>query len=91
VRLLARAANAEGDIGNAHFYMAEYYLMIGSSPLAVNQLRMALESPNVNSIDRARIEARLTQVRSFMPEDQRLRQRDNQAESEGEQLARDSS
>jgi predicted Zn-dependent protease len=75
IRLIARAANAEGDIGNAHFYMAEYYLMIGSGPLAVNQLRMALESPNVNSVDRARIEARLAKIREMMPPDMQRRQR----------------
>ncbi len=74
IRLIARAANAEGDIGNAHFYMAEYYLMTGNGPLAMNQLRMALESPNVNSVDRARIEARLSQIRDMMPPDQRRRQ-----------------
>ena len=85
IRLIARAANAEGDVGNAHFYMAEYYLMIGSGPLAMNQLRMALESPNVNSIDRARIEARLSQVRQFMPADQqRGRDRNDEDEIERE-------
>ena len=68
IRLIARAANAEGDVGNAHFYMAEYYVAIGSAPLAINQLRMALESPNVNSVDRARIEARLEQISGFMSE-----------------------
>ena len=49
--------------------MAEYYLMIGSGPLAVNQLMMALESPNVNHVDHARIEARLSQVQEFMAPD----------------------
>ena len=81
IRLIARAANAEGDVGNAHFYMAEYYLMTGSGPLAMNQLRMALESPNVNSVDRARIEARLTQIRGMMPENQRRRQERNEEDS----------
>lgn len=80
IRLIARAANAEGDIGNAHFYMAEYYLMTGNGPLAMNQLRMALESPNVNSVDRARIEARLTQVRGWMPPDERRRQERSEPE-----------
>ena len=80
IRLIARAANAEGDIGNSHFYMAEYYLMTGSGPLAMNQLRMALESPDVNSVDRARIEARLTQVRDLMPPDQRRRQERSEPE-----------
>ena len=84
IRLIARAANAEGDVGNAHFYMAEYYVAIGSAPLAVNQLRMALESPNVDSVDRARIEARLEQILEFMPEGERRRERD----TAGRQLAR---
>ena len=84
IRLIARAANAEGDIGNAYFYMGEYYLSIGSPSLAINQLRMALESPNVNSVDRARFGARLTQITEFMPERERRRQRDPAEE----QLAR---
>ncbi|MFL2547473.1 MAG: M48 family metalloprotease [Candidatus Rariloculaceae bacterium] len=94
IRLIARAANAEGDIGNAHFYMAEYYLMTGSGPLAINQLRMALESPNVNSVDRARIQARLEQVREFMPEESRRRrdreeeEEESAGEAEAEQLSR---
>ena len=64
----------------APLYMAEYYLMTGSGPLAMNQLRMALESPDVNSVDRARIEARLTQVRDLMPPDQRRRQERSEPE-----------
>ena len=87
IRLIARAANAEGDIGNAYFYMGEYYLTIGTPTLAITQLRMALESPNVNSVDRARFEARLAQITEFMPEGERRRQR----ERPGQQLARASS
>lgn len=86
IRLIARAANAEGDVGNAHFYMAEYYLSIGSGPLAINQLHMALESPNVNAVDRARIEARLKQIREFMPEE--LRRREEPETADEEQFAR---
>jgi predicted Zn-dependent protease len=84
--LIARAANAEGDISNAHFYMAEYYISIGSGPLAINQLRMALESPDVNSVDRARIQARLEQIGDLMLDGRRRGRRDD--ESNGEQIAR---
>jgi predicted Zn-dependent protease len=73
IRLIARAANAEGDIGNAHYYMGEYYLSIGNGPLAVGQLRMALESPGVNSVDRSRYQARLDQVTEAMPEELKRR------------------
>jgi len=86
IRLIARAANAEGDISNAHFYMAEYYISIGSGPLAINQLRMALESPDVNSVDRARIQARLEQIGDLMLDGRRRGRRDD--ESNGEQIAR---
>ena len=56
-RLIARAANAEGDIGNAHHYMSHYYLSIGNLALAFNQIRMALESPGVNPVDRERFQS----------------------------------
>jgi len=71
IRLIARAANAEGKIGNAHHYMGEYYLSVGDLPLAFGQLRMALESPGVNSVDRARYRARLQRISEYLPEEQR--------------------
>ena len=46
LRLIARAANAEGDVANAYFYMSYYYASIGNLPLAIGQVRMALETPN---------------------------------------------
>lgn len=67
IQLMARAANAAGDIANAHDYMAEYYVSIGNLPLAMNQLRMALESPDLQSVDRARFKARLKELASYMP------------------------
>jgi predicted Zn-dependent protease len=73
IRLIARAANAEGDIGNSHYYMGEYYVSIGNLPLAVGQLQMALESPGVNAVDRSRYRARLDQVTEAMPEELRRR------------------
>jgi beta-barrel assembly-enhancing protease len=73
IRLIARAANAQGDIASAHHYMAEYYLAVGQLPLAVTQLRMALEVPDLHAVDRARYEARLEEVREYMPENERRR------------------
>jgi predicted Zn-dependent protease len=71
IRLIARAANAAGDVGNAHYYMAEYYILSANLPLAVNQLRMALEAPNVNSVDLARYQARLDFLSKNMSEKMR--------------------
>jgi predicted Zn-dependent protease len=53
--------------------MAEYYLSIGNAGLATGQLRMALEAPGVNTVDRARYQARLKQINDAMPPEQRRR------------------
>jgi predicted Zn-dependent protease len=71
LRLIARAANAEGDVGNAYFYMSYYYAAIGNLPLAIGQVRMALEAPEVHTVDRARFQARLTELIEYLPEEQR--------------------
>jgi predicted Zn-dependent protease len=73
LRLIARAANAEGDVGNAYFYMSYYYAAIGNLPLAISQVRLALETPGVNSVDRSRFRARLDQLISYLPEEHRER------------------
>ena len=71
LRLIARAANAEGDVANAYFYMSYYYAAIGNLPLAIGQVRMALETPNSNDVDRARFRSRLDQLIEYLPDEQR--------------------
>jgi predicted Zn-dependent protease len=71
LRLIARAANAEGDVANSYFYMSYYYASIGNLPLAIGQVRMALETPNANDVDRARFRSRLDQLIEYLPEEQR--------------------
>jgi predicted Zn-dependent protease len=71
LRLIARAANAEGDVANAYFYMSYYYAAIGNLPLAIGQVRMALETPDAHAVDRARFRARLDQLIEYLPEEQR--------------------
>jgi predicted Zn-dependent protease len=71
LRLIARAANAEGDVANAYFYMSYYYAAIGNLPLAIGQVRMALETPNSNEVDRARFRSRLDQLIEYLPDEQR--------------------
>ncbi|WP_428097483.1 beta-barrel assembly-enhancing protease [Candidatus Rariloculus sp.] len=73
IQLIARAANAEGDVGNAQYYMGEYWLSVGNLPLAIDQIRMALEAPGVDIVDKARFEAKLELWTSFLPEDDRRR------------------
>ena len=71
LRLIARAANAEGDVANAYFYMSYYYGAIGNLPLAISQVRMALETPESNDVDRARFRSHLDQLIEYLPDDQR--------------------
>jgi predicted Zn-dependent protease len=71
LRLIARAANAEGDVANAYYYMSYYYAAIGNLPLAIGQVRMALETPDVHEVDRARFRSHLDQLIEYLPEEQR--------------------
>lgn len=71
LRLIARAANAEGDVANAYYYMSYYYTAIGNLPLAIGQVRLALETPDVHTVDRARFKSRLDQLYEYLPEEQR--------------------
>ena len=81
-RLIARAANAEGDIGNAHHYMSHFYIAIGNLPLAINQIRMALEAPDVNRVDRARFATELADLNAYLPEQRKRRQEREESEQQ---------
>ena len=70
VRLIARAAIDAGDIAEAHYYMAEYRLMIGDLIGGVNFLRQALRVPELEEIQRIRFEARIDFIREFMSDEQ---------------------
>jgi hypothetical protein len=53
--------------------MSYYYTSIGALGPAIGQLRLALESPNVNRVDRARFQARLDELIDYLPEEDRAR------------------
>src|SRR5690606_24500005 len=74
LRLIASAANAEGDVGNSHFYMSYYYTAIGDLQLALHQLRLALEAPGVHTVDRAQFETRRDQLIEYLPDELRERE-----------------
>jgi len=71
LRLIARAANAEGDVGDAYYYMSYYYGAIGNVPLAISQVRLALETPGVHTVERERFKARLQELIEYLPPEQR--------------------
>ena len=66
IRLTALAAAASGDPGDAYYYMGEYQIAGGELLLAVQQLQLALASPNLNSVQKARFQARLAEIREYL-------------------------
>ena len=75
-RLIARAANSAGDVADSYYYMAEYHLMSGDLPLAINQLKMALDVPELTPVQRSRFQARMEEIQAALPKRQRGRQSD---------------
>ncbi|MFK8017227.1 MAG: M48 family metalloprotease [Gammaproteobacteria bacterium] len=67
IRLLALAASAEGDDANAHYYMSEFHVLRGELFMAVDQLKLALASPRIHDYQIARAEARMEQIREYLP------------------------
>jgi predicted Zn-dependent protease len=70
-RLIAKAANAAGDVADSYYYMSYFYLMNGDFRMAVNQLELGLGMPGLDPIQRARFSARLEEVRAAMPKDRK--------------------
>jgi predicted Zn-dependent protease len=66
IRLIALAASAAGNAGDAYFYMGEYQIAGGDLGLAAQQLQLALASPHLSSIQRARYQARLDEVHEYL-------------------------
>ncbi len=67
IKLTAMAANQAGDVADAYSYMAEYHIMGGDLPLAINQLELALSVPDITDVQRARYAARLKELKDAMP------------------------
>jgi predicted Zn-dependent protease len=70
-RLIAKAANAAGDVADSYYYMSYFYVMTGDLKMALNQLQLALGLPGLDPIQRARISARLEEVRAALPKDRK--------------------
>ncbi len=73
VRLLAVAANGAGDNADAHYYMSEVHVLDGELMLAINQLEFALASPALDDVQRARFQARLDELREYLPKGKKNR------------------
>jgi beta-barrel assembly-enhancing protease len=71
IQLIARAASAAGDTGDAYDYMGEYYISNGNLMLATQQFQLALAAPHLTNVQRERFRARLAEVRDFLAEERR--------------------
>lgn len=86
-RLIALAANSAGDVADAYYYMSEYHVLSGDLMLALNQLQLALAVPNLTDVQRARFQARLEQLREYVPKE-RARVADRAPPGENDQRRR---
>ena len=73
VHLLAKAYDKNGNSADSHYYMSEYYLVNGLPAAAVDQLKIALATPGIDSVQKQRYRARLHRVE----EEARADARDN--------------
>ena len=70
-RLLAHAAQAQGDKAEVAYQMASFLLARGDAPGALRQLNAGLRIAGLGEQDRARLEARRTEVRDMLPRNYR--------------------
>jgi hypothetical protein len=47
--------------------MAEYHVMSGELPLAIETLRIALATPNLTAVQRSRFRARIDELKEYLP------------------------
>lgn len=61
-QLLARIAGEQNNLGEAYYRQAKYYQLRGNYGPAINQLRTALQTADLNAFDKARLRALLKQM-----------------------------
>ena len=79
VRLIALAASAAGDTADAYYYMAELHLIKGDVVMAADQLRVALSTPGLDAVQRARFTSRLAEIQEWLDREQRSRRQQTSA------------
>lgn len=73
VRLIALAASAAGDTADAYYYMAELHLIKGDVVMAADQLRVALSTPGLDAVQKARFTSRLAEIQEWLDREQKTR------------------
>lgn len=72
-QLLAKAATGMGRQADAHEAMAEYYLLVGQTHGAIEQLTLASRLPGQDFYQSSRIEARLQELKALALEEEAQR------------------
>ena len=70
-KMIAKAADAAGDLADSYYYMSFYYVMSGDLRMSAAQLQMALAQPGLDPVQRARFSARLDEIKAAMPKDRK--------------------
>lgn len=60
--MLARAAGQQGRLGEAYYRQARFHEMRGAYAPAINQLRAALQTADLNAFNESRLRAQLDQI-----------------------------
>ena len=61
-QMLAQVAGQQNNLGEAYYRQAKYYELRGAFAPAINQLRTALQTAELNAFDKARLRALLDQM-----------------------------
>ena len=61
------------QIIDMHKWFGEFHVLRGELFMAVDQLKMALASPRIHDYQIARAEARMNQIREYLPKNRRPR------------------
>jgi predicted Zn-dependent protease len=70
-KMIAKAANAAGDLADSYYYMSYYYVMSGDLRMSAAQLQLALALPGLDPVQRARFSARLDEIKAAIPKDRK--------------------
>lgn len=70
-RLIAESYNDGGEPADSHFYMARYYQELDELHQAASQLRLALDQPKLDAIQKARYQATLDRLKEALREQER--------------------
>ena len=81
LKLKAEAARQVGKPGNSHEALAEYYYYSGDVVRALEQVKIALQQPNISKIMRARLEQNVSDLGPVVKRILKKQRKSNRASS----------